>query len=365
MKLPFLLIACNSATVLGCLLISQIPILAQEGITSGPEKGTSLTAIRCFATHGRHAGEEFDAADDLGKAPSAILFIHELTRNTAPVIRALDEMAADYGVLGFRSHTVALSGDRTAGEDLLRRVNGSLNLSNPIILSLDGAEGPGNYGLSRKPTLTFVFAKDGVVEQSIALTDTGPNDVPKVKEWIEGVAGALPDDDGELLALIKKNLPADESALRDHAVHQALELRHLRQQLRQREQQQGGAGATAGGAMQRGDHPATQSEKEDAPPQPDAPGEKPPRKREGSPPDDGALQTLLRSYIRKTNGDGKVDDLFAEIKARAAESEDLHGQTIEMFKLMLSFRDNYGTQHAQQLAEGFLKAETSNAAAEQ
>ena len=189
MKVPFHSIACSTVTALACLLTSQISLVAQEEISSGPEKGAPVTAIRCFATHGMHAGEEFDAASDLGKAPCAILFIHELTRNTAPVIRALDEIAADYGVLGFRSQTVALSGDRTAGEDLLRRVNGSLKLSNPIILSLDGAEGPGNYGLSRKPTLTFVFAKDGVVVQSIALTDTGPNDVTKIREWIEGVAG--------------------------------------------------------------------------------------------------------------------------------------------------------------------------------
>ena len=176
--------------------------------------------------------------------------------------------------------------------------------------------------------------------------------------------GRWPEDEAELRALIKENLPADESALRDHAVNQAMELRHLRQQLRQHDQQRGDAGAGARGVMQRGDGPATQPEKEDAPPQSDAPDEQPPRKREGSPPDDDALQTLLRSYIRKTNGDGKVDDLFAEIKARAAESEDLHRQTIEMFKLMLSFRDNYGTEHAQQLAEGFLKAETGDAAAE-
>ena len=78
-------------------------------------------------------------------------------------------------------------------------------------------------------------------------------------------------------------------------------------------------------------------------------------KREGGPPSDSALNAMLRSFIRQTNDTATNDATFGEIKARANESDDLHSQTVEMFKLMLSFRDRYGTEHAQELAESFLE----------
>ena len=58
---------------------------ASEVIVSGPTVGTAITPIHCVGS-----GIEFDVAEKLGTAPGAILFIHELTRNTAPVINGLD-----------------------------------------------------------------------------------------------------------------------------------------------------------------------------------------------------------------------------------------------------------------------------------
>lgn len=343
----------------------DLPDAGEGAVTSGPARGAALTEARCFATHGIHAGQEFDAAGEMGTAPCALLFVHELTRNTAPVIRALDELASDHAVLGFRSYTIALSGDRTEGEDLLRRVNGSLQLANPIVLSIDGAEGPGNYGLSRKPALTLVLAKGGVVERSVALTDTGPNDVPRIGEWIGEVAGRLPEDGADLRELVMQRLPEDPAALRALAADQAVELHRLRARLRQRDQQQGRGGMEPQRAMRRGEEqPDRQVREAGSTGEEEARPAVPAVKREGGPPDDDRLQTHLRAFIRKTNSDGKCDDVFAEIKARAAESDDLHRQTVEMFKLMLSFRDRYGTAYAQELAENFLKAEKADGNAE-
>ena len=78
-------------------------------------------------------------------------------------------------------------------------------------------------------------------------------------------------------------------------------------------------------------------------------------KRQGKPPEDSKLNALLRSFIRKTNDEAKADEVYARITKRAGESDALKGEAIEMFKLMLSFRDRYGIEHAQKLAEGFLK----------
>ena len=203
---------------LGLLVsLSQwVPVIAQEeapaaseAIISGPKIGTALTPIRCFGSD-----EEFDVAEKLGTAPGAILFIHELTRNTAPVINGLDQLATDHSIHGFRSYTIMLSADRTAGEDQAQRVNGSLKLRTPIVLCLDGAEGPGNYALNRNAALTLLFLKDGKVVRCEALTDTGPNDVPKIRQWTEEIVGPLPKGREALLAA----LPTDADALREFAV---------------------------------------------------------------------------------------------------------------------------------------------------
>ena len=78
--------------------------------------------------------------------------------------------------------------------------------------------------------------------------------------------------------------------------------------------------------------------------------------RQGKPPEDPELNSLLRSFIRKTHDAAQVDAIFADIEKRAGLNDDLKTEAVEMFKLMLSFRDRYGSDHAQELAEGFLKA---------
>ena len=179
-----------SAFILSACLAGS-PLLAQdsgdESLNSGPEAGTKLTPIPCYASDGAFAGQEFDAAAKIGSAPGALLFIHVLNRNTAPVIRGLDNLASEYSIVGFRSFTIMLGGDRTAAEAQLKRVNGSLRLANPIVLSTDGAEGPGNYALNRKCTLTLVLTKDGAVHRSVALTDTGSGDIPMIRGWLEEI----------------------------------------------------------------------------------------------------------------------------------------------------------------------------------
>ena len=78
--------------------------------------------------------------------------------------------------------------------------------------------------------------------------------------------------------------------------------------------------------------------------------------RQGKPPTDAKLNLLFRGFIRQTNSKEQTDAVFADIKKRAAESDQLATQVIDMFKLMLSLRDRYGSQYAQELAETYLKS---------
>ena len=329
-------------------------LMAQNGqaadIVSGPPTGSLLAPVNSYALHGPHKGREFDAAKSLGRAPGALLFIHELSRNIIPVLRGLDDLTSEYSVLGFHSHTLLLHDDRTSAENRLKAINGSLKLAHPIILSLDGLEGPGDYALNRRAALTIVLAKGGQVVRSVALTDAGQHNLPELREWVEAVAGKIPADPDELRKMIAGNLPKSGDAVRELAVNQGVQLQKLRARL---------ARVENGQMNSRMQQRKPQRMKRDAPNaarrQANARDQaKPAVKREGAPPDDDELQSNLRAFIRKTNSDERNDEVYAGIIDRAAESAELTRQAREMFRLVLSLKDRYGTLHAHGLAEGFL-----------
>jgi len=329
-------------------------LMAQNGqaadIVSGPPTGSLLAPVNSYALHGPHKGREFDAAKSLGQGPGALLFIHELSRNIIPVLRGLDDLTSEYSVLGFHSHTLLLHDDRTSAENRLKAINGSLKLAHPIILSLDGLEGPGDYALNRRAALTIVLAKGGQVVRSVALTDAGQHNLPELREWVEAVAGKIPADPDELRKMIAGNLPKSGDAVRELAVNQGVQLQKLRARL---------ARVENGQMNSRMQQRKPQRMKRDAPNaarrQANARDQaKPAVKREGAPPDDDELQSNLRAFIRKTNSDERNDEVYAGIIDRAAESAELTRQAREMFRLVLSLKDRYGTLHAHGLAEGFL-----------
>ncbi|MEE1544683.1 MAG: hypothetical protein V1267_08660 [Alphaproteobacteria bacterium] len=335
-------------------LALALGLAAQTGqaaeIASGPPTGSRLAPVNSYALHGPHKGREFDAAKSLGQGPGALLFIHELTRNIVPVLRGLDDLTAEQSILGFHSHTLLLSDDRTSAENRLKAINGSLKLAHPIILSLDGLEGPGDYALNRRAALTLVLAKGGQVVRSVALTDTGQHNVPQLREWVEEIAGKIPSDPAELRHMIVGNLPKSGDAVRELAVNQGVQLQRLRVRLARLE---------SGQMNNRMQQRRPQRMKRDAPnatrrPAADRNPAKPTAKREGAPPDDADLQSSLRAFIRKTNSDERNDEVYADITAHAAESAELTRQACEMFQLVLSLKDRYGTPHAHELAEGFL-----------
>ncbi len=324
--------------------------LCQESHTrvSGLEAGRALPAVRVYAPVGRNAGKEFDVTARVGEDACALLFIHELTRNTAPVIRGLDGLARKRALLGFRYVPILLSADRTAAEKRLEAVNRSLRLANPIVLSVDGAEGPGALALNRTCTLTIVFAKAGKVLRSVGLTDTGRQDLPKLEAWVTEACGALPATPAEWRARVAARLPSGEAAVRSllvdallakHAAEEALrsvrhELRKSAGKLRRLERSRGGkrdrsAARRGGQAMRR-----------------------PASRRAGKAPTDATLRELLRAFISKLNSADKADDLYLEITTHAAGKPDLAAQVDDMFRLILSL--DYGTEHARSLAKKHL-----------
>ena len=348
--------------VLGFLVASEG--LAAEDLVTGPPPETALAAVPCYANTGSYAGREsFDAAAEIASSPGLLLFIHVLNRNTAPVIRGVDHLAREYGLFGFKSFVVTLSDDRTAAEEQLRRVNGSLRLNQPMVLSLDGLDGPGGLALNRRCTLSVIAVNAGRVVGSLGLTDTGLHDLERIRALAETAIGPIPEDRSELVARAAATLPEDVESLRALAAQQAVELYRFHQQTaadhansrrydrRGRERMN----RSQASEMRRTNRPRDRVRASEAP-EPEGPkadGAKP--KRRGKAPEDATLNSLLRSYIRKTNDPARVEEIFGQIEKRRQESDRLHQQAIEMFQLMLSFPERYGTEEAQVKARAFLR----------
>ncbi len=202
-----------------------------QDLKTGPPDGNLLTSVKAYANSGPFSGREFDAAREIGAGHGALLFVHQLTRNGLPTIQALDDYAAQYGILDFKSFTLLLTDDRTSAENRIKAANGSLKLRNPIAISLDGPEGPGNLALNRRCVQSLLLIRSGKVVKSIALTDIADEDREQVRQWIEEVTGPLPVETADYVKLVASKLPSDPIALREFVCNQSIELHRVNREL--------------------------------------------------------------------------------------------------------------------------------------
>ena len=171
LSLAFLLLACS----------------AQDPKFSGPQKGEKAPGFKVFDVGTR---QEVDYLADGKGAPTVLVFIHELTRPGAALMRALDEVGQVKQARGLRTHFVSLSEDRDGAERRLPQVVKSLNLRSPLGISLDGKEGPGAYGLNREVLLTILVVREQKVAANFAIVSPNETDAPRIKEAIDEVLKA-------------------------------------------------------------------------------------------------------------------------------------------------------------------------------
>jgi len=166
---------------LASLVLALAP---QEAKFSGPQKGEKAPGFKVFDVGTR---QEMDYLSDGKGAPTLLVFIHELTRPGAALMRPLDEYGQIKAARGLRTHFVSLSEDRDGAERHLPNVVKSLNLKSPLGISLDGKEGPGAYGLNREVMLTILVVRDQKVAANFAIVSPNETDAPKIKAAVDEI----------------------------------------------------------------------------------------------------------------------------------------------------------------------------------
>jgi len=290
-------------TALLLLALSGGRLVGADPVFSGPQPGEKTTGFKVQEITGAGAGKERDPVADNGGAPTALVFVHGIERSLVPLLRAVDTYGAS-NEARLKTEIVFLEADRLAGEQRVKAAAASLRLHSRVGLSLDGAEGPGNYGLNKDCLMTILAARSNVVVTNFALVQPGIADAPAVTAALAKLCG-------------DPNPPTAEAILAQ-------------------------ASAGRGEVMARGQ--TNQANGKSADPFP------------GAVPTDAKLQGLLRSFIRPTNDDARVDALLAEVKEYIKDSADLKQQARDGWTRVLHFGDRYGTAYSRKVGTEFLES---------
>ncbi|MCI0536888.1 MAG: hypothetical protein L0Z50_16865 [Verrucomicrobiales bacterium] len=335
-------------------------VSAADRVFSGPQPNEKTTPFKTLELTGPNAGKERDPVTANAGAPTMLVFLHAIERSLVPLLRVVDQYGAERTNL-LKSEIIFLSGDKLDGEQRMKAAARSLQLQSHVSLSLDGSEGPGNYGLNKECMMTILVAKDNKVTANFALVQPGIADAPKVLEALAKTCGDSTPPSVEQLSdrqmaragagrerggrmqrdgagmERRRSEPVDfskldlntEAGLRDSVRALIAEVQSLRTEVNE--------------LRGRGEKPG----KEDTAAQP---------KEEfpGAVPTDPKLNTLLRQFIRPTNDDATVDKLMVEIESHVKGNPDLTTQAIDGWTRILHFGDRYGTAYARKVGRELL-----------
>lgn len=139
----------------------------EERAFSGPPAGAELLSFTAVELRGE--GKEFDPIAKAGKKPHVLLF----TKGAAGgrIVRLLGrQLGSIKQVSGKDVHmtVVHLSDNPSEIGKFIGVMKSRVAESVDLCLSIDGAEGPGNYRLDRNVTHTFLIAKEGLVVHNLA-----------------------------------------------------------------------------------------------------------------------------------------------------------------------------------------------------
>ncbi len=219
------------------LAFSSLALSAADPVFSGPQAGESLSPLKVMAVYDDNAGKEIDPIEIAGGKPTMLVFVHQLTRPSMALTRALTSYAknqADHGVV---SAIIWLDDDKAGAEAYLTRARKSLNFTVPVGISVDGGEGPGAYGLNRNVELTIVIANENKVTANFALVQPSVTEAAKIAAELAKLIGGKPPEQADMEKLAypgnanMQRMNRDAAATAERDSKPADELRELMRQV--------------------------------------------------------------------------------------------------------------------------------------
>ena len=299
--------------VLACAVLA-VAEEEPEQIFSGPQAGEKTPGFKVYDVNGPNRGKEVDYVSGFDKGPALILFVHELTRPGARVIRGLDEYAWRKRDFGLNSLFVVLSDDQDHSERRLPIVARSIRLKNTLSISVDGIEGPGAYGLNREVQLTAIVARHGVVTNNFAILSPNETDLPPITKALDQL---LPDKPIEPVLETPEQMRAEILRLRRTLRRMEDEMADLRRQLQQVRQ------GRRGGRMR-----GRQGQGQNLP---------------GSSPKDPQLTGLVRQLINRQSTEDETKTAAEKIFELTKDNEALRKEAAGVLVRVLHL--GYGTEH--------------------
>ena len=151
------------------LLLGVQTSSSEETLFSGPQVGERLVSFDARQAFGDNAGQTVDVLNSIETAPTLLIFVHQVTRPSIGVARLVMNYAIAKKNDGLQARLVFLSDDPTETEAWFRRARRALPAEVSPLISTDGIEGPGAYGLNRKMTMTVIVANGGKVTANFPL----------------------------------------------------------------------------------------------------------------------------------------------------------------------------------------------------
>jgi hypothetical protein len=166
-----------------------ISVVADE-IYSGPQVGEKLPPFEVQGVFGDAAGKVLDFVTDADQSPVVLFFVHDVNRQSISMTRILSRYTSGRKKDGLHTGVVWLSDDVTEAENQLKRIRHAMAEDAPLGISVDGAEGPGSYGLNRNVMLTILVGHKAQVTANFALVQPSLQaDGQKILDAIAAVAG--------------------------------------------------------------------------------------------------------------------------------------------------------------------------------
>ena len=163
---------------------------ADDPVFSGPQIGEKLPPFKAKGVLGDLADKELDLIKQAGDQPLLLIFVHTRTRPVLVLVNALTKFSVSQAEKGLHAGVVFLTDDPTTASQFIKRIKTYFTEGVPLVISHDGPEGPGSYGLNRNVSLTILVANQGKVTANYALVQPSVQaDGPKILKSLVDITG--------------------------------------------------------------------------------------------------------------------------------------------------------------------------------